>query len=370
MHCATFAARGGCRAPTVRSAALVAAALVVASPSLAQVEIQPPSPEDSAAAANAVLFASHDPLALRLEANFKQLRRDRDQEEDERPAKLIYVDAGGDTVTLDIQVRTRGHFRLQRRTCNFPPIRLNLKKKQTAGTVFEGEDKLKLVVHCQDNKREYEQYVLQEYLIYRAYNLFTDKSFRVRLARITYVDTGSDDEPITRWAFFIEDDDRMAARNGMDIFELQGLNAEMTDYNLIGMLYVFQYLMGNTDWEVSGPHNIELMADEAQIPYAIPFDFDWAGVIATPYAKPDPDLGIRNVRERLYRGYCRAPEELAPVFQLFNEKKEDLYDLYRNQEGLDEKYLEKTLEYFDDFYETINDQRKVEREFIRKCRQT
>jgi hypothetical protein len=32
--------------------------------------------------------------------------------------------------------------------------------------------------------------VLEEYLIYWAYNLFTDKSFRVRLARITYVDTG------------------------------------------------------------------------------------------------------------------------------------------------------------------------------------
>jgi hypothetical protein len=266
-------------------------------------------------------------------------------------------------------VRTRGNFRLRRRTCNFPPLRINFKTKDTENTVFHGEDKLKLVAHCQDNKEEFEQYVLQEYLIYRIYNLFTDRSFRVRLARMTYVDTGSDKEPFTRWGFLLEDDDRMAARNGMDIFEMQGIHPDATDYELVTLLYVFQYLIGNTDWSVSGMHNIELMAGETQVPYAVPFDFDWSGLIAAPYARPDPQLPIRKVRDRLFRGYCRTPEELAPVFAQFNAKKDDIYALYRNQAGLDEDYLEKTLKYFDEFYETINDPRKVDREFIRRCRQ-
>ena len=354
---------------TVRTILLLAAlAAIPVSVGSAQVQIVPPSPEDRAAAADAQLFASHDPLELVLKSDFRRLRRDRDQDEDQRPGRLSFTGAAGDTVTLDVQVRTRGNFRLRRRTCNFPPLRLNFKKRDTRGTVFAGEDKLKLVVHCQDDKEEYEQYVLQEYLIYRAYNLFTDKSFRVRLARITYVDTGSDKEALTRWAFLKEDEDRMAARNGMDIFEMQGLHPENTEYELITLLYVFQYLIGNTDWSVSKQHNIELMADETQVPYAVPFDFDWSGIVGAPYAKPDPSLPIRNVRDRFFSGYCRGPDELAPVFAEFNAKKDELYALYHSQPGLDEEYRKKTLEYLDEFYETINDPRKVDRRLVRGCR--
>ena len=33
------------------------------------------------------------------------------------------------------------------------------------------------MTHCQTGRSQYEQYVLQEYLIYRVYNLLSDMSF-------------------------------------------------------------------------------------------------------------------------------------------------------------------------------------------------
>ncbi len=100
----------------------------------------------------------------------------------------------------------------------------------------------------------------------------------------------------------------------------------------------------------------------------VPYDFDWSGVVSARYATPDPKLGIRNVRDRRFWGICRPRAELDAVFPLFQEQREAIYALHRSQQGLDPKRLEKTLEYFDEFYEIIGDEGKVRREMERQCR--
>jgi len=99
------------------------------------------------------------------------------------------------------------------RSCPFPPIRLNPQKGEPRGTVFDGQDKLKLVTHCHDWD-SFEQNVLEEYLVYRIYNQLTDVSFRVQLVEITYLDTGGENDPLTRMGFLIENEDAMASRVG------------------------------------------------------------------------------------------------------------------------------------------------------------
>src|SRR5438477_9110718 len=76
---------------------------------------------------------------------------------------------------------------------------------------------------------------------------------------------------------------------------------------------VFQYMIGNTDFAVTALHNIVLIQDSVGVVYPVPYDFDWSGVISTPYAFPDSRLPIRTVRQRLWRGTCRTPQELAPL---------------------------------------------------------
>ena len=131
-----------------------------------------------------------------------QIRNDRDKDSDLRDALMVLPN--GDTTALQIQ--TRGNFRLNKRNCDFPPLRLNLKKEAVKGTLFEGQDKLKLVVPCKLGQEYWAQYVLSEYLAYRMLNVLTPLSFRVRLARVTYIDsTGKDDPVEERYGFVIED---------------------------------------------------------------------------------------------------------------------------------------------------------------------
>jgi hypothetical protein len=69
------------------------------------------------------------------------------------------------------------------------------------------------------------------------------------------------------------------------------------------------------------------------------------------------------------RGYCTAPEEYEKVFALFREKKDQIYALYSDPIGasMQPDVVKKTLEYFDEFYETINDPKRAKREIVEAC---
>ncbi len=315
------------------------------------------------------LFDAEDPLELTLEADLKSIVKDRrDDERPYRPARLWYLDQQGDTVSFDIGVKTRGYYRRIYLDCNVPPLRLNFKKKQVKNTVFAGQNKLKLVTHCKDKAKAYEQFTLQEYLIYKVYNLITENSFRVRLVRLTYIDTGGKRKPVTKYGFLIEDEDLLAERLGGRILKTGVIHQEKTHRELATLLAVFQYMMGNTDWSVPGHHNIKLVFIGPNLPpISIPFDFDMAGLITTPYAKPDYRLHISSVRERLYRGYCRSEDEFQAAFAPFNEQQEAIYALFQDFEYLDEKVKGRSLDYLDDFYKTINKPRSVKRKFLAAC---
>ena len=67
-------------------------------------------------------------------------------------------------------------------------------------TLCARSDRQRLSMHCRDND-EYEQYVLQEYQVYRGQRLLTPRPSAVRLARVTYVDSEKGDTVATRWGF-------------------------------------------------------------------------------------------------------------------------------------------------------------------------
>ena len=334
-------------------------------------------PADSAPVVPGPLFLSHDVLELTIEGPLDSVFREREEEAQSFEAVLRYHGPDSTDTRFDIKLRTRGSFRLQRDNCEFPPLRVNFKRSQVEGTIFAGENKLKLVTHCHDDRDEYEQCLLQEYLIYRAYNLLTDASFRVRLARITYVDTNGRRDPVTKYAFFLENKKAMAARNGWEVLEVRQVLIEQMQPEPLALLEVFQFMIANTDYDAFSPepndnccHNtVPIGSYEEFVVLPVAYDFDWAGLISAPYARPRSRLRITSVRDRLFRGVCRPQEELEAVFPLFLEKREAIYELTRSLPGLDAERVENTAEYLDKFYEVITDPEQVEREMMRKCRE-
>ncbi len=317
------------------------------------------------------LFAGHEIFGLTLEFDQASVFKERSGESTYHPARLEYLDTAGQRVRLEIEVRTRGHYRRKRENCRFPPLRLNFARKQAKGTVFAGQDKLKLVTHCQGR---YEQYVLQEHLVYRLYNLMTERSFRVRLVEVTYVDSGGRN-PLRRYAFFIEDVKTLAERNGFVPFKEPEVPYEALDAEELSRLEVFQYMVGNTDWSVlrgsAGDdccHNSKpIRASDGQV-VAVPYDFDLAGAVNAPYASPNPDLGIRSVRQRLWRGFCRPNgAHLDAAIAAYQARRDDIYALYRAETRLEPRRLSLTLAWFDRFYDTIGEPDGV-RGMLRRCR--
>jgi hypothetical protein len=322
------------------------------------------------ARAQSLLFDSHEALELRIASDFRGLMAERDSLQLAAfPATFGYAAASGEPVAVDARLKLRGHWRRQHRNCNFAPIKVEFPKGARAGTIFEGQGDLKLVVHCRKGER-FQQYVVREYLVYRLYNLLTPLSHRVRLVRARYVDSSGKSDSLPAWAFFLENDRKVAQRNQAKLVQATGARWDDVDADHGALVSAFEYLIGGSDWSLPGLHNVLLLRHQdtgTLLPVA--YDFDWTGIVNTGYAKPDYRLPIRSVRERLYRGICRTPEEWAPVLARFQAAKPALYAVYDSAPGLDPGYVRATRRYLDDFFEVIGDPARLRREMIEPCRE-
>ena len=318
------------------------------------------------------LFADDGIIEVRLEGPFKMLRRER-PDELEAPGTFSFSTADGATKSLDVNIRTRGNYRRNQKICDFPPLRLNFQKSQTKDTLFDKQDKLKLVTHCETLSARYEQTVVSEYLAYRVLNILTDRSFGVRLLRITYAFTDSDRE-IENYAVLIEHKDRLAKRIGG-----KSIRAERTDIADIGpddlnLAFVFQYFLGNTDFSPvrTAPdedccHNQALLVNEDALDYTVPFDFDLTGFVNAPHAVVNERFKLSSVRTRLYRGRCFNLDQLPATLDLFREKRTEIEALPGSRAELLPPTRRHIERYIAAFYKTIDSPKRVEREMARRC---
>ena len=324
------------------------------------------------AATAAPLFASSDPLVVRIEAPMRQLIEDRMAKPD-LPAVVIYEDGEGQPVRVAAEISSRGNARLE--ACDFPPIKLDFDGVDTTGTVFEGQGELKLVTQCSRGKAP-ECWVHQEFGIYRAYNLLTDASFKVRWLDITY-----QDDSFRNWnrdgpAFVIESVDAAAARLGRVVLHPPEIRPEQFDIPETATNILFQYLIGNTDFAVKrGPsgenccHNgrVVALAGAQQGWIVLPYDFDQAGIINTEYAAPDSRLPLRGVTERLYRGFCWHNDASPEAVERFNQLREGITAALI-PEDISRTRKRRVRRYVDGFYDIINDRGELQAELLDQCR--
>jgi hypothetical protein len=311
------------------------------------------------------LFMSEEILDLDLEYDVNKLRKDRGPSRVYHPAKLSYTGPDGKRVTLDVQLKVRGKLRRTLLKCTVPPFKIKFDETQTPNTLFEDQTSLKIVSHCKNKPKFYQEYTLQEYLLYKIYNLLTDLSFRVRMARITYNDSAGKESPNTKYAFFIERYKHMARRNNAETVNITSIAPEKADFATATLVSVFEYMIGNTDWSIRSSHNMKLVTlGDNPIYFPVPFDFDQAGMIDAHYARPDELLPIRSVRERLYRGFCKDKDQFNRTFAIFHKHKEEIMALFRNSTILPEKIKKKNLKYLEGFYKIITKPKLVKRYFI------
>lgn len=313
------------------------------------------------------LFRSVETQAITLIADFKTVNRDRDPLSTKTfPARIEFQDADGAPTSMPLQIRTRGHSRRRPTLCDFAPLRLEFQKELTKGTLFDGPRTLKLGTHCRNNGT-FEQYVLHEYAVYKILNLLTPRSFRARLAKATYVDAANKRTIASRYGLFIEDEDDVARRLGGRITEIKGTVFRRTHGETLTLMAIFQYMIGNTDMSITAQHNIRLVETPENELYTVPYDFDFSGLVNTIYSAADKRLGITSVRDRLYRGPCRTPEELEAVFVKMRALKPDILAVFDAIPDFNSTDRREAKAYLEEFYRTIDRPREVKAAFIDPC---
>jgi hypothetical protein len=297
------------------------------------------------------LFENEGILDITLK--FDLLTYLRKKPKDEYLKTEITISDGNDSIKRDIRLRTRGIFRNSH--CNFPPIELSFKKVDFGYYDLNHISKLKLVPECKSSVND-EAIVLKEYLAYKLFNVFTDTSFRVRLCRIRYIDSENNHKPSLQYGFFIEPLEILTRRTGTIQVKATRINQKYIRPFDMDRLALFNYMIGNYDWSIPGQHNVKVVkaVDPAIINgIAIPYDFDWSGLVNAYYAIPDESVGVESVKKRLFLGICRKDEVFKKDLIIFNEKKEDLYRIINDFPYLKQREKKEITDYLDEFFSEI-----------------
>jgi hypothetical protein len=306
------------------------------------------------------LFASTDPLEVTLTGDFKTINKDRNPESKQRYPGTLKVG----TEEIPVELGARGHVRRMARTCDYVPLKINFSGKPAATSVFARQEELKLVVQCAGGG-DYEQYIYKEYLAYRIYNILVPhQSFRARLAKVSYVDRASGKPAGNRVGIFLEDEGDVAKRMEGRVVELQRLLFENLDSDSLMPMMIFEYMIGNTDYSIYALHNVRIVQRPDKSLHPVPYDFDFSGLVNTPYALPARGLLLKNVTERMYRGPCRRQEQVDPYVANFVAKRDQIRALPESIPGIDRRARDEARDYIDSFYSSIRSTKDVRGLFV------
>ncbi len=309
------------------------------------------------------LFRSEEIIELELRSDFSAIQKEREGNPQYHSGELIYLSESGERFILGVKVMARGNFRLKPENCSFPPLFIDFNKSDVKNTLFENQDKLKLVTPCQTDED-----LIDEYIVYKMYNIVTDLSFRVRLARILYFDTGTNKVVFKRYSFFLEDKDHVAERNN-----LIPINKFITPFDVNRDNYIklsfFQYLIGNKDWWVTSRKNTVIMQEKDSTGgfFALSYDFDFSMFVNAGYTKPKGDFNYPIADRRIYKGICFTDEEYQKVFEFYRELRPMFESVVNAQEHISRYERKEKLRYIKEFYTIINNKHLIKQNILSSC---
>jgi len=317
-------------------------------------------------ALNLDLFAEDNPASITLKFDIKEFLKEKNENK-YVDAELLYYFNDSLNMQKGVRIRARGNNR--REVCNFPPLYIDIKKSMLNSKSLSGTEKIKFVTHCIRSKNN--ENVLREYLIYKMYNVVSPYSFRVRLTKVKYIDTGRKNKEYISWGFFIEPEEMLAERIDAVPLKVDYIGYRHTDPWITDIMSMFQFIIGNADYSILSRQNIKLLKSNTDVnlpPVPVPYDFDYSGFVNAAYAIPGDNLGISSVRERYFLGPCRTEEQFGDIFNYFFELKDELYTLIESLQYMGERERKTLISYLDEFYLKARQKKYIKINLLSTCR--
>ncbi|MCD4710686.1 MAG: hypothetical protein K8R52_07560 [Bacteroidales bacterium] len=313
------------------------------------------------------LFDETSPMHITLTLDLKKYQREKNKGE-YMPVHFLYEI--NDTLQSEKTMRLKARGQFRRSHCNLAPFWLNIRKADVKNAHLQDINRIKIVTHCKGAKA-YEEYVLKEYLAYKIYSIISPVSFRVRLLKMTYVDSGRKNRITEGWAFMIEPEAMLAQRTGALVVKKDELTTRLMRPGEIDVVALFQYMIGNADYSVAGRHNLKILGlpgfgSEGYTP--VPYDFDYSGLVDAYYAIPGENLGLTSVRDRYYLGPCREDEDFIAAIEHINQCREEILRLVTGCEYLDPEYKNGAIRYLEEYFELAGHHQSFIHSLQRTCR--
>lgn len=255
-----------------------------------------------------------------------------------------------------IEIKPRGKFR--RKISAFPPLKIKFKKKELLAEGLDTLNEIKLVLPCYESDKG-DELIVREYLAYRMFEHLTDASIRARLIRLTIRDTHVEKSKKPMYAILLEDEEELVKRLNGQLNEEYGTPTDSLHTYQAALTVMFQYMIGNTDWEVAMLRNVRLVRAPASGKILlVPYDFDFSGLVSAPYSSPSSETGLKTVRDRFLMNNGLKPEALKRALNTLRTAKQTFYGLCKS------KYLpyeasEDMSNYLRTFFERVEGKNEI-----------
>ncbi len=312
------------------------------------------------------LFSEQTPLEFKLTSSIKDIKK-KTNDSTYLPSQLYIKNASGVWDSVSIEIRARGIFR--RKNCYFAPIRIKVKKDKAKGTILEGNKSLKLVMPC-ENSSDKNELVTKELICYKMFEKLTPYHFNTRQVNLTFIESdGKKSKTHQLVAFLIEDDDLVAKRFDCKIMENLNLHPARLNDTASVRHDLFQFMISNLDWSTTFQHNAKIMfkAPSKYIPLA--YDFDMSGFVNPPYGVPNEELGQQDIRDRIYRGFCRNEPVVQYVRQQYlAAQPQVMAAMAAYEKDFIPRDYATMKKYIDDFFAILKNDGDFKRRIVDGCR--
>lgn len=285
------------------------------------------------------------------------LMADRKGEPTYQAADLLLTNKEGQMMSWEIEVKPRGKYR--RRICDFTPLKLNFSKSQLRASGLSDHDKYKLVTHCEEERAAAEAALLKEFTAYQMYNALTPHSYRVHLLRIRYVDSKGELPTVRRYAFILESTKQLEDRLGLEECEdCLGVQPDQLNREAESMHAVFQYMIGNADFNLSMVRNLKLLGNgSSQGLIPVGYDFDFSGLVMANYAVAASHLGQTQIGDRVFLGLQVDDATIEATLATVESQRDELFQIIRDQRALTGQARAEMRIYLKSFFEHLEELR-------------
>lgn len=296
---------------------------------------------------------------IHIDTDVKKLIRKKHDEE-YQPSIISFDLQNGEKMICESKLRARGNIR--KKVCVNPPLKLNFKEKDLEENGFDSLDILKTVMQCRDNNNTI-KYVGKERLAYDLYAIIDSLSMQAKYVKFELYTDGEHKESLD--GFLIETEKHYARRTGTRVAKGGTLRSSILYRNHFLKMSFFQYMIGNPDYAIPNKHNVEILQLSGKRYVAIPYDFDYSGLVNADYSVPHNSLPIKSVTERLFMVKNVLLEEAIATANYYNSIKDKIYECIMNASYLAENDKIATRKYIDGFYKVLENHKRIEREFVK-----